>query len=83
MDCSYCASVFTLLFAFFLRCYCLESLDTREPVVFLSPARGTSDSRYQGDWFGYAAIAHQMEANLNAPDVQFDEALRNTRFVQR
>ena len=53
------------------------SLDVARPLVRFSPTRGTNDSLYADDGFGYSAAIHHTVENLNGLTLQ--EVLEQVR----
>ena len=53
------------------------SLDIARPLVRFSPTRGTSDSLYANDGFGYSAAIHHTVANLSG--LTLEEVLEQVR----
>ena len=52
-------------------------LDVARPLVRFSPTRGTNDSLYANDGFGYSAAIHHTVANLSGLTLQ--EVLEQVR----
>ena len=57
----------------------VPSLDVSRPLVRFSPTRGTNNTNYTNDGFGYSAAIHHTVANLSGLTLQ--EVLEQVRYV--